>query len=68
MVGDIEIKKEGGKIDYSHQQQIARFPKNFYWTEKRDTKQLTSYPDSLKLQILLYYKLGGGKGEEYCKE
>ena len=44
-------------MDYSHQQQIAHLPNRCYCTERRDTKQRNYYPDSLKLQILLQYKL-----------
>ena len=62
-----EEEEEG--IDYSHRQQRARFPKWFYCAEKRDTKQLTSYLNNMKLQILLHYKLEREeKREEYCKE
>ena len=39
MVGDInKLKKVGGKIEYSHQKQRARFPKKLYLSERRDRK------------------------------
>ena len=47
-------KNKKFQIDYSHRKHKARLTKRFYLEESFDTKKWTSYPDSLKLKILLH--------------